>query len=140
MKKLVVLSIIMIGLYSCSSKKKTVETNVLYEILKSDDQGGGSFQFYELITQKQEFNILLSDKELKTKIDKDDILKSNFILLNMGEKPSGGYYFTIENVVETKDNIIVTVKENVTKGNVETVITYPLTVVKINSKKDIIIK
>jgi hypothetical protein len=60
----------------------------------------------------------------------------------MGEKPTGGYSIGVENVVETDKNIIITVKE--TKPESDAIltqnITYPFCVVKINSKKEIIIK
>jgi hypothetical protein len=60
----------------------------------------------------------------------------------MGEKATGGYSIGVESVVETVKNIIITVKDNNPKPGdmVSQVITYPFCVVKINSKKDIIIK
>jgi hypothetical protein len=79
---------------------------------------------------------------LKDKISATDVQKSNFVILNMGEKSSGGYSIAIESIKETDSTIIIKVKENspepdamVTQG-----ITYPFCVIKINSKKEIIIK
>ena len=79
---------------------------------------------------------------LKNKISALDVQKSNFVILNMGEKNSGGYAVGVESVVETDKNIIINVKESSPEpGAMATqVITYPFCVVKINSKKDIIIK
>jgi hypothetical protein len=59
----------------------------------------------------------------------------------MGEKTTGGYAIGIQNVVETDKNIIVTVKEiNPEPGSMVTqAFTAPFCVVKINSKKEIII-
>ena len=72
----------------------------------------------------------------------DDINTSNFILLNMGEKTTGGYSIEVVKVEELSDKIIVTVKENAPKtgDNVTDAITNPYAVVKINSKKPIEIK
>ena len=58
----------------------------------------------------------------------------------MGTKSSGGYYFTIENIEEMENDIIITIKENGPKGKATSVMTNPLAIVKINSKKNIIIK
>jgi hypothetical protein len=60
----------------------------------------------------------------------------------MGEKAATGYKIEIESAVETDKNIIITLKESIPKpsavANQE--ITTPYCVVKINSKKEIIIK
>ena len=60
----------------------------------------------------------------------------------MGEKSSVGYQIGIESVTETDKNIIVTIKETVPKtDNINTQsFTSPFCVVKINSKKEIVIK
>jgi hypothetical protein len=73
---------------------------------------------------------------------KDDIDHSNYVILNMGEKNTGGYSIEVEKVEENDKNIIITVKENVPAKDamVMQVISYPYTVVKIHSKKEIIIK
>ena len=84
--------------------------------------------------------MLLNDPDLKNKIKSSDIYTSNFLLLNMGEKNSGGYSFLIENIEETENDIIITIKENAPQGMATTVMTYPISIVKINSKKNIIIK
>jgi hypothetical protein len=60
----------------------------------------------------------------------------------MGEKNTGGYSIGVEKVEETDKNIIITIKEVSPAPDAMTmqVITYPYTVVKVHSKKDIIIK
>jgi hypothetical protein len=60
----------------------------------------------------------------------------------MGKKNTGGYSIGIESAVETEANIIINVKESSPETNsmVTQSITYPYCVVKINSKKEIIIK
>lgn len=139
MKKFLGLSSVFILLFSCSPKI-TTESRPLYEVLKQSELGGANFKFFEIITEQKEFKMMLNDPELKNKISQDDILTSNFLLLNMGEKNSGGYSITIENMEETDTDIIVTIKESTPKGLATTVMTYPMTIVKINSKKNIIIK
>ena len=140
MKKVVlILSVLLIA--ACSSTK-TKDTGALYSVLVSSDYGGGNFQFYEIFTEAKEFKMLLGDDELKKLVQPNDINTSNFILLNMGEKTTGGYSIEVVKVEELSDKIIVTVKENSPKSgdNVTDAITNPYAVVKINSKKPIEIK
>jgi hypothetical protein len=86
--------------------------------------------------------MLQNDEKLKNKIKPADIQTSNFIVLNMGEKTSGGYKIGIESAVETDKNIIITIKETAPESGamVTQEITTPYSIVKINSKKEIIIK
>ena len=136
--KNVILSLFAISLVSCSSASiKTVETNKLYEVLSQESYRGASIRFFEILSLPEEIKMLQQDENLKNKISPTDIQKSNFIILNMGEKTSGGYSIGIDNVVETEKNIVVTVKENVpaTGSMVTQALTNPFCVVKINSKK-----
>lgn len=139
MKKRIVTICLMMLCIACTTKKQ-VESMPLYEILKQSEQGGADFQFYEIISEKKEFKMILNDPELRKKVKQDDILTANFILLNMGQKSSGGYYFSVENIEETPENIILTIQENAAKGMVTSVMTNPMCILKINSKKNIIIK
>lgn len=140
MKKVVSLVIVLV-LVSCSSTKSK-DTNSLYKVLVSSEYGGGNFQFYEIISEQKEFRMLLGDDEIKKFVKPNDITTSNFILLNMGEKTSGGYSIEVVKVEELADKIVVTVKENgpTTGQNVTDALTNPYSVVKINSKKPIEIK
>lgn len=125
---------------SCTPTKKPIESKPLFDILFSDEFGGGSFQFYEIITEENEFKMLLSDDLIKSYVKKDDIKTSNYILVNLGEKPSGGYTIKVENVEELSDKIIVTIKEIPPSGIATSVMTKPCYVIKIKSKKPIEIK
>jgi len=140
MKKIIAITGICLLLFSCSTQKNTDEKPPLYEILKQEEQGGANFRFFEIITEQNEFKMLLNDSDLKNKIKPSDINTSNFLLLNMGEKNTGGYSFSIENIEETENDIIITIKENGPKGLATMAMSYPLSIVKINSKKNIIIK
>jgi hypothetical protein len=130
-------------LFSCASKKSaTHETSMtaLYEILYESENLGANIQFYEIVSEKSEFKMLLSKDGLKGKVKEEDIETSNFLLLNMGEKNTGGFAITVESVVETPTQIEVKVKQITPKpGDMVTMaFTYPICIVKINSKKPIV--
>ncbi len=142
MKK-IILSLCAATLISCgASYVKTSDTNKLYEVLTQQTNGGANIRFFEILSETNEIVMLQNDENLKNKISTADVRNANFIVLNMGEKTSGGYNIGIENVVETDKNIIVTVREtNPEPGSMVTqAFTTPFCVVKINSKKEIIFK
>jgi hypothetical protein len=142
MKRIALLALTLI-LVSCgASSSKKSGTNSLYEILTQQTDGGASIRFFEILSEENEIAMLQNDEKLIDKIKPNDIQTSNFVVLNMGEKTSGGYKIGIESVVETDKNIIISVKETAPeKGSMVTQeITTPYCVVKINSKKEIIIK
>lgn len=142
MKKIGLLLLTLI-LVSCgASSTKNSGTKPLYEVLTQQADGGASIRFFEILTEEKEIAMLQNDEKLKNKIHPNDIQTSNFIVLNMGEKTSGGYKISIESALETDKNIIVTIKEISLEPNTITTqeITTPYCVVKINSKKEIIIK
>ena len=141
MKK-VVISFLALVVASCSSTIKQTDNKLLYEVLTQQSDGGASIRFFEILSEPDEIAMLENDEKLKDKIHPNDIQTSNFIVLNMGEKATGGYQIGVESVVETDKNIILTVKETFPKPNaaVSQVVTYPYCIVRINSKKEIIIK
>ena len=138
MKK--VLSVVALAFLLSCSTNKNLANKPLFEVLTVQENGGANINFYEIISEPSEIPMLIGDENLKHKIKADDIKKSNFILLNLGEKNYGGFTIIVEKVEETPENIIVYTKEVKPQGMATTVITYPYTVVKINSKKPIIIK
>ena len=141
MKKVVLLLLVLV-LFSCSSNVKNTGTKPLFEVLTQQPDGGANIRFFEILSESNEIAMLQNDEKLKNKIHPNDIQTSNFIVLNMGEKTTSGYKINVESVTETDKNIIITVKETVPEPNavVSQVITYPFCIVKINSKKEIIIK
>ena len=114
----------------------------LFEVLTQQSDGGASIRFFEILSEPNEIRMLQNDENLKNKISPNDIQNSNFIVLNMGEKTTGGYKIGVDTVMETDKNIIITVKETIPEpgGMVTQAFTNPFCVVKINSKKEIIIK
>jgi hypothetical protein len=141
MKK-VVLTFLTLVLVSCSSSKKQTEKKPLFEVLTQQEDGGASIRFFEILSEPNEIAMLQNDDKLKHKIHSNDVQTSNFIVLNMGEKASGGYQIGVESAVETDKNIIITIKETVPEPSsmVSQAFTNPYCIVKINSKKEIIIK
>lgn len=142
MKKTVLLILTLI-LVSCgASTSKKSGANSLYEVLTEQSDGGANIRFYEILSEENEIKMLQNDEKLKDKIKINDIQTSNFIVLNMGEKTSGGYKISIESIVETDKNIVISIKETSPgSGSMVTQeITTPYSVIKINSKKEIIIK
>jgi hypothetical protein len=142
MKKVISVLIVFV-LISCGAKKTADSgSKILYEVLTEQSDGGGNIKFFEILTEPNEVKMLENDPLLAAKMKHDDINNSNYIILNMGEKNTGGYSIGVEKVEETDKNIIITVKENnpAPDAMVLQVITYPYTVVKIHSKKEIIIK
>ena len=141
MKK-VVISFLALVAASCSSTIKQTDNKLLYEVLTQQSDGGASIRFFEILSEPDEIAMLENDEKLKDKIHPNDIQTSNFIVLNMGEKATGGYQIGVESVVETDKNIILTLKETFPKpsATVSQVVTYPYCIVRINSKKEIIIK
>ncbi|OXG00501.1 protease stability complex PrcB-like protein [Flavobacterium araucananum] len=142
MKKVISVLIVFV-LISCGAKKTADSgSKILYEVLTEQSDGGGNIKFFEILTEPNEIKMLENDPLLAAKMKHDDINNSNYIILNMGEKNTGGYSIGVEKVEETDKNIIITVKENnpAPDAMVLQVITYPYTVVKIHSKKEIIIK
>lgn len=138
-KKIALFSMLLL-LFSCTTAKLPLESKPLYDVLIGSDYGGASFQFYEIISTEAEFNILLSDQIIKPYVKKEDILNSNFILVNMGEKKSGGYSLKVQKVEELPDKIVVTLKEIEPKRILATEVTNPCYVIRIKSKKPIEIK
>jgi hypothetical protein len=137
-----ILTIVFLFLISCSTSKKSFVQKPLFEVLTEQIDGGASIRFFEIVTELDEIKMLQNDPLLKNKIKVEDIQNSNFIILNSGEKNSEGYKFEIESAVETDKNIIITIKEISPEPNKKElqVYTNPYCVVKINSKKEIIIK
>lgn len=142
MKK-ISLSILILLLAACgASTPINTERKVLYEILTQQSDGGGNIHFFEILTEPNEIRMLQNDKKLRDKISPLDVQKSNFVILNMGEKNTGGYSIAVESVIETDKNVIISVKESSPEPDsmVSQGFSYPFCVVKINSKKEIIIK
>ncbi|RXR22914.1 protease complex subunit PrcB family protein [Flavobacterium stagni] len=136
MKK-VVFSCFSFLLLACSSVKPPESSYTSYDVLFSREQDGGRFQFYEIITEESEYKMLLNDPIISPYLKKEDIQTCNFILVNLGEKPTGGWTIKVERVKVLKDKVEVVIKEIPPKGMATTAMTTPNFVIKIKSKKPI---
>ena len=142
MKKILFLFLFFIVI-SCSSKLKTTESKPLFEILTTQEEGGATIRFFEILSEEKEIKMLQNDDLLQNKINSNDTKTCNFIILNMGEKTTLGYTIGVKKVEETTSKIIITTQDNEpkTKQNEEKeVFYYPYTILKINSKKEIVIQ
>jgi hypothetical protein len=141
MKKIAMFGILFV-LISCGSSAVKKIDKPLYEILTQQEDGGANILFFEILSEEREIKMLLSDDNLKKKISPNDIATCNFIILNMGEKNAKGFAITIDTIEETNDKIIITVREKQPKviDYTKPVFVYPYSIVKINSKKEIVIK
>lgn len=141
MKKVISVLVIFV-LVSCGASKTAASSTALYEVLTEQSSGGGNIRFFEILTEPNEIKMLQNDPLLAHKMKDADINNSNYVILNMGEKNTSGYSIRVEKVEETDKNIIITVKENTPSPDamVMQMISYPYTVVKVHSKKEIIIK
>lgn len=142
MKQIIVLLLIFILISCGTSVVKSAAPIPLYEVLTQQSYGGASIRFFEILSEENEIAMLQKDENLKGKIKPNDLKTSNFVVLNLGERTSGGYTIDVESVIETENSIILTVKETGPKsGSITTdAITTPFCVVKVNSKKELIIK
>jgi len=136
------LSLLCLILVSCGASSSKTAVKPLFEVLTQQTFGGAGIHFFEILSEPNEIKMLQNDEKLKHKISPTDVQTSNFIVLNMGEKPTAGYKIGVERVEETDKNIIITVKETAPEPGkiVAQVLTNPFCVVKINSKKAIIVK
>jgi len=134
-----ILLAVVAGLFvSCSTTKTSTAKKPLYEVLTQQQNGGSNIQFYEIVSDQKEIGMLLGDEHLSGKVKAADIQTSNFVILNLGEKSTGGFGIGVEKVEELPDKIVVTVKEIKPEGEMVTqALTYPYAVIKINSKKPI---
>jgi hypothetical protein len=141
MKKYI--SIVLIAvLYSCSTTKNTAE-RPLYEVLTVNNDGGANIKFYEILTEPKEINMLLGDETLAKLIKSKDINESSFIILNTGPTKESYNRMKVEKVIETPTQIEVYLKDtqkNLDRIQIDDTTKYPYTVVKVNSKKPIVIK
>ncbi len=138
MKKIGIATFLFI-FFSCGSTKPPLLSKPMYDVLFGSDFGGASFQFYEIITEEKEFNMLLKDKMIKPYVNKVDIATCNFILVNIGEKQKNGYTIDVKILEELPDKIVLSIKE-IEPISVPVESTNPCFVVKIKSKKTIEIK
>lgn len=112
-----------------------------FEIIYKSNFSGVPQKTYRVIRNKEDFRaFFISMKEDKIPEVNFDI--SNVLILNMGQKKTGGYDVMPEKMVDDKDKLIVVIKEIYPrKGSMVTMgMTSPVCIAKINSKKNIVLE
>jgi hypothetical protein len=135
--------VFLVGLLAaCGSSKQSKTSSMLYEVLTQQETGGGNIKFYEIITEANEMAMLLQDENLKGKVTRTDIENHTFLILNMGEKRTGGYKIAVQDVKEEADKVVVKVKDilPIPGSPVAQMLSYPYTIVKIQSKKPVVVE
>jgi hypothetical protein len=142
MKKGFIILIIFTFVSCATSTKINSNPKPLYEVLLQQNYGGATIRFFEILSEPKEIMMLQKDPKLKNRINPTDIETCNFVVMNMGEKPTAGYRIEIQSVIETDKNIIITTKEIAPfPGSISIQqISTPYYIVKINSKKEILFK
>ncbi len=141
MRKLIVFALTLV-LFGCGAGRDKSAKAPLFTILKQSGTGGAQIEFYEIISDGKEFELLKNDPELKRKISKSNVDQSTFVVLSAGEKPTGGYGITVVDVKEKSTEIEVFVQKTKPAADsfVTMAITYPICIVQINSKKPLVFK
>lgn len=137
------LTLIVFVLFSCNSTKNTSNKNNmdLCTPLYSSNYNGKDIASNLVIQNQSNLNILYASLSIE-EIPKIDFTKSQVVALFLGQKNNGGYTISIDRVEETSDKIIIYKKIEIPKpGEMVTMaITKPYIIVKIKSKKNIVIE
>ncbi|WP_396157358.1 hypothetical protein [Flavobacterium sp.] len=137
------LSLVLITMFLACTSTKNVANQTLFEVLIVNNDGGANIKFYEVLTESKEIKMLLGDENLAKLIKPKDINESSFLILNTGPTKEPYNRMKIEKVIETATQIEVFLKDsqkNIEETAIDDTTKYPYTVVKVNSKKPIVIK
>lgn len=129
---------------SCSPPKKIMDTT--FTIIYNNQIGGSENAGHIVIQDNESYIQFIESLKLEetqfANFLKVDFKKKNVLVLNQGQKNSGGYEITIESVVNDNDTIIVKKKETgPKKGEMATsVITTPYCIALIPKGNKIIVE
>lgn len=121
---IIVLSLLLISVIYIMSTQQDLQ----YEVIKIDHAPAAIYEVYELQKYKQGYSVNSYDN-------------SSYILITMGEAPSGGYFIDVQDVYKSNDSLVIKTGFNEPKPNemVITVITFPAIVIKVPNTNDPII-
>lgn len=129
---------------SCSPPKKIMDTT--FTIIYNNQIGGSENAGHIVIQDNESYIQFIESLKLEetqfANFLKVDFKKKNVLVLNQGQKNSGGYEITIESIVNDNDTIIVKKKETgPKKGEMATsVITTPYCIALIPKGNKIIVE
>lgn len=143
MMKLVRIFLICFFSLSCLAQKKKgmVDVSNLYEVIYKNDYSGSETRSFKVIRNQDDFKAYYLGLN-EEKMPEIDFKKSIVLILNMGLKNTGGYSIEPDKLFQDADKLILTIKENSAKKDelVTMALTKPICIVKINSRKRVIIK
>ena len=143
MIKLVRIFLICFFSLSCLAQKKKgmVEVSNLYEVIYKNDYSGSETRSFKVIRNQDDFKTFYQGLN-EEKIPDIDFKKSIILILNMGLKNTGGYSIEPDKLFQDGDRLVMTIKENSGKKDelVTMALTKPICVVKINSRKRVVVK
>ncbi|MDP5000812.1 MAG: protease complex subunit PrcB family protein [Flavobacterium sp.] len=129
---------------SCSPPKKIMDTT--FTIIYNNQIGGSENAGHMVIQDNESYIQFIESLKLEetqfANFLKVDFKKKNVLVLNQGQKNSGGYEITIESIVNDNDTIFVKKKETgPKKGEMATsVITTPYCIALIPKGNKIIVE
>ncbi|WP_445719288.1 protease complex subunit PrcB family protein [Flavobacterium sp.] len=129
---------------SCSPPKKIMDTT--FTIIYNNQIGGSEKAGHMVIQDNESYIQFIESLKLEetqfANFLKVDFKKKNILVLNQGQKNSGGYEITIESIVNDNNTIIVKKKETgPKKGEMATsVITTPYCIALIPKGNKIIVE
>ena len=145
MGKLISQLLCVLFLVSCNSGKlpasATKNENEHYEVVYYNLYTGSPKKSFRLIKNFEDYKAVFLNLRV-SKIPRIDFETQNVLVCNVGENEKGLYAVQVEKVVEDSNKLIVVLrkmdfpKEMVNKK----VNYYPITIVKIKSKKEVILK
>lgn len=142
MKKLVLISGIF--LFACNATSK-IDSND-FSVIIQGEYGGKDEKTHEIITNNNDFinaieSFPITEEDL-SKLISIDFSQNNVIIVHAGQKNTGGYGITIDQIEVVKNELLVYIKESVPKKgeNVTMALTNPYCLATIPKIKKVTIK
>jgi hypothetical protein len=138
----IIFSLLVTTLFYNKKEAKVKQTKVSFEVIYKNQYNGLSEKFNQLITNEEDYKVFMKSID-NDKISVVDFSLYSVVVLNMGEKTSSGFDIEPRKIIEDKNGQLkLIVKETYPQRNqkVANVMTTPICIVKVQSKKDIIIK
>lgn len=123
----------------CKTTNNVNNNTKLGEIIYQDNYSGTSMKSYRLIKNFEDYKSTLLVLRVKH-IPYVDFDKQNVLILNTGKIRTKGYSIQPDKMYEDKGNVILILKETLPKlDKMLYEISQPITILKINSKKELVL-
>ncbi|WP_310557307.1 protease complex subunit PrcB family protein [Flavobacterium sp.] len=112
-----------------------------FEVIYKSNFSGVPSKSYRVVRNNEDYRAFFISMG-EDKIPDVDFVTHNVLILNFGQRKTGGYEVIPEKLIDDTTNLIMIVKEIYPKKGdmVTTAMSSPICIVKIKSKKDIVIK